>query len=174
MKRWQNFFLQAMETGSTMHESVASWGIWCKEIPFKLVDKVKQPAKRTWPDEHGDDEYIGKKGLLFEAYTMKVEFGCKKMSSLTVDGKTIDAVEDVRVKVSSFLEYLRSSGMLRMYSTHNRIGRKNVRFDSFDDDATWKSEDDGSEFLIFKVTLKVNDPKTDVTINNSSLVDVNE
>lgn len=158
MSTWRNFYLQKMGTGSNgsaypVCESVAKWGVWCKDIPFKILDKVKDPAKRTWPDEHGDDEYIPSDGLYLEAYSMKIEFGCKKMSG----------VNDVRQKVGEFLEYLRSSGMMKLYSSHTRIGRQNVRLESVSDSAKWKSNDN-EEFLVFEVTLKVNDPKTDITL----------
>ena len=158
MSTWRNFYLQKMGTGSNgsaypVCESVAKWGVWCKDIPFKILDKVKDPAKRTWPDEHGDDEYIPSDGLYLEAYSMKIEFGCKKRSG----------VNDVRQKVGEFLEYLRSSGMMKLYSSHTRIGRQNVRLESVSDSAKWKSNDN-EEFLVFEVTLKVNDPKTDITL----------
>lgn len=158
MEKWRNFFLQQMGTGTggsshAVYESVATWGVWCKSIPFKIFDKVKAPAKRTWYDEHGDDEYIPSEGLYLEAYTMKVEFGCKKMTS----------VNDVRQKVGQFLEYLRSSGYMKLYSSHTRIGRQNVRLDSVSDNATWKTDDEG-EFLVFEVTFNVGDPKTDITL----------
>ena len=153
MEKWRNFYLQKMGS-STTYESVSAWGVWCKSIPFKIFGKVKAPAKRTWYDEHGDDEYIPSEGLYLEAYTMKVEFGCKKMTS----------VNDVRQKVGQFLEYLRSSGHMKMYSSHTRIGRQNVRLDSVSDNAIWKTDDDGNEFLIFEVTFNVGDPVTDITL----------
>ena len=73
------------------------------------------------------------------------------------------AVSDVRQSVGNFLEYLRSSGMIKLYSTYTRIGRQNVRLESVSDNATWQSDDQG-EFLIFEVTFKVNDPMTDVVL----------
>lgn len=159
MEKWQNFFLQKMGSGSNpVKESVAAWGIYCKDIPFKIFDKVKEPAKRTWYDEHGDDEYIPSTGLYLEAYTMKVEFGCKKTKTIT----------DVRKKVGEFLEYLRSSGHMKMYSSYTRIGRQNVRLESVSDNAKWKTDDEG-EFLIFEVTLNVADPKTDIKMTNGTL-----
>lgn len=84
MEKWRNFLLQKMgkdENGTpyAVHESVETWGVWCKDIPFRPVSKVKEPARRTWHDEHGDDEYISVDGLYMESYEMKVEFGCKKM-----------------------------------------------------------------------------------------------
>jgi len=163
MDKWRNFYLQKMGTGSnssagSICESVAKWGVWCKTIPFKIFDKVKAPPKRTFYDEHGDSEYIPSEGLYLESYTMKVEFGCKKMTG----------VNDVRNKVGSFLEYLRSSGHLMMYSTHTRIGRQNVRLDSVSDSATWKTDDEGNEFLVFEVTFNVADPITEIKIDQNA------
>lgn len=174
MKKWRNFFLQRMgENGNgssyPVCESVQTWGIWCKDIPFKLFDKIKEPARRTWNDEHGDDEYIGDDGLYVEAYTMTVEFGCKKMGAVEDNGDVIAAVNDVRERVGAFLEYLRSSGMMMLYSSHTRIGRQNVRLSSIDDSATWQTDDNG-EFLLFSVSFKVNDPMTDVVMNNGVLI----
>ena len=61
MEKWQNFFLQRMGTDEEgqpypVCESVNEWGIFCKKIPFKIFDKVKEPASRSWNDEDGDDE----------------------------------------------------------------------------------------------------------------------
>lgn len=155
MEKWRNFFLQKMGSNSnSVCESVASWGVWCKDIPFKLFDRVKAPAKRSFYDEHGDEEFIPTEGLYIEAYTMKVEFGCKKTSS----------VSDVRQKVGLFLKYLHESGMMKMYSSHTRIGRQNVRLESVSDNAKWKTDDEGNEFLVFELTFKVNDPVTDITL----------
>lgn len=162
MEKWRNFYLQKMGSGNDLKESVAAWGVWCKEIPFKIFDKVKAPAKRTFHDEHGDSEYIPSEGLYLESYTMKIEFGCKKMT-------TPNSVTDVRTKVGDFLKYLRSSGHMMMYSSHTRIGRQYVRLDSVSDNATWKVDDDGNEFLVFEVTLNVADPMTDIELSNGSL-----
>ena len=168
MNKWNNFYVQKMGTDTNgdaypVCESVGTWGVWCKEIPFKLAEKMKEPAKRSWYDEHGDDEYVASGGLYAEAYTMKVELGCKMTTARDVTRYGIAAVDDVRDKVGRFLSYLRSSGMLNMYSSHTRIGRRYVRLESVSDGATWKTTDDGQEFLVFSVTLKVNDPVTDWT-----------
>lgn len=166
MAKWNNFLLQRMglDNGSPypICESVSTWGVFCKSIPFKIMEKTKEPAKRSWNDEHGDDEYIPSGGLMLEAYTMKVEFGCKLLSGR--DASTFEiAVSDVRQKVGTFLSYLRTAGMMKLYSTYTRIGRQNVRLESVSDDAKWKSEG-GEEWLVFSVVLKVNDPVTDVTL----------
>ena len=61
MEDWKNFFLQRMgkdenDSDYPVCESVNKWGIFCKDIPFKMFEKVKDPAKRSWYDEDGDDE----------------------------------------------------------------------------------------------------------------------
>lgn len=167
MGNWNNFFLQKMGVDENydpyhIYESVSTWGIFCREIPFKLFGSVKEPAKRSYYDEHGDDEYIPATGLKYDAYSMKVGLGCKKIAAENKYDSA--AVNDVRVRVGAFLEYLRSAGMMKIYSSHTRIGRQNVRLESVSDDAKWDVDDEGDEFLIFEVTLKVNDPNTDVNL----------
>lgn len=167
MHKWQNFYLQRMGTDTNgsaypVCESVATWGVFCKDIPFILQDKMKEPAKRTWYDENGDDEFIPEGGLMAEAYTMEVELGCKKMSAGEAQKLSSASVDDVRQKVGQFVSYLRTSGMMKLYSSHTRTGRQNVRLSQLGK-ATWKSEN-GEEWLVFSVTLKVNDPVTDITL----------
>lgn len=171
MALWKNFYLQRMgydgdDNPYPIYESVGTWGVWCKSIPFKLFDKVKEPAKRSWNDEHGDDEYISADGLFLESYEMEVEFGCKLLGSHIGSEQTAE-VSNVRVSVANFLSYLRSSGMMKLYSSHTRIGRQNVRLVSVGDAAHWESKDiDGFEFLVFSVKFKVNDPITDIVLSN--------
>ena len=169
MSAWNNFFLQKMgySTGTTPYpvkESVASWGVWCKSIPFKILDKVKDPAKRNWYDQHGDDEYMPSEGLYIEAYTMKVEFGIRSTATSS-GGTTIPADKNVRDKMQSFIDYLRTSGMMKMYSSYTRVGRQYVRLEAINDNAKWQKGEDGYWFLIFEMTFKVNDPVTDITLS---------
>lgn len=147
-----------------MCESVSTFGIFCKSIPFKLFEKVKDPAKRSWPDEDGDDEYIPSDGLKTEAYTMKVEFGCKKISSVRDTSTYGISVNDVRNKVDAFLTYLRTGGMMKLYSSYTRIGRQNVRLESVSDNSKWLNDGE-NEWLIFEVTFKVNDPVTNIELS---------
>lgn len=170
MAKWRNFYLQKMgvdehDSPYPIYESVLQWGIWCKDIPFQLASKVKEPAKRNWYDEDGDDEFVSGDGLRMEAYTMEVEFGCKIMSNVKDGSTTMPTITDVRNSVKTFLTYLRNSGHMKMYSSYTGIGRQNVRLESIDDKGKFK-KDGGQEFLIFKVKFKVNDPVTDVNLVN--------
>lgn len=168
MADWRNFYIRKMGTGNPTKESVLDFGIWCKTIPFKIMDKVKQPPSRQWHDEHGTEEFIPTGGLLLDAYTMKVEFGCKKMKAMHDGSTTIPAINDVRSKVATFIEYLRTSGMLMLYSSYTGIGRQKVRLDSINDNAKWKNEG-GQQWLIFEVVFKVNDPATNITASDMGL-----
>ena len=149
-----------------VYESTSQWSVYCKDIPFKVFGKAKDPAKRTWYDEHGDDEYVSSDGMYMEAYSMKVEFACKSQDVLDGQGRvTRTAADNVRLNVKNFLEYLRSAGMMKMYSNYTYIGRRDVRLESVGDNAVWKQGDDGWWFLIFEVTFKVNDPFTDIELS---------
>ena len=167
MADWRNFYIKKMGTGNPTKESVLDFGIWCKTIPFKIMEKVKQPPSRSWNDEHGTDEFIPSGGLMIDAYSMKVEFGCKKMKQLHDGSTNIPAVTDVRSKVATFIEFLRTSGMMMLYSSYTGIGRQNVRLESINDNAKWKNQG-GEQWLIFEVVFKVNDPYTDITLSSSS------
>ena len=168
MADWRNFYIRKMGTGNLTKESVLDFGIWCKAIPFKLMDKVKQPPSRSWNDQHGVDEFIPAGGLFIDAYTMKVEFGCKKMSAMHDGSTTIPAVTDVRSNVATFINFLRTSGMMMLYSSYTGIGRQNVRLESINDNAKWKNQD-GELWLIFEVVFKVCDPITDITASDMGI-----
>ncbi|UKK52660.1 hypothetical protein [Prevotella sp. E2-28] len=173
MSNWNTFYVQRMGLDGQgvqwpVKESVTEWGIFCKTIPFKLMGSVKKPACQTWLDEDGDEEFIPSTGLLRESYTIEIELGCKKLTAS--DSTKYDvSVNDVRDKVAAFIGWLQSAGMIKLYSTHTKIGRQYVRLESVPDDATWKN-DNGEEWLIFKIVMKVNDPSTDIVYSGGSLV----
>lgn len=169
MAKWQNFYLQKMGTDGSNNaypvcESVATWGIFCKEIPFALAGSVKEPAKNEWYDEHGDEEHIPSTGLYMKAYDMTVKFGCKAIAAGSHDADVFNVtVASVRANVAAFLEYLRSSGMMNMYSSYTGVGRQKVRLDSYSD-GEWIN-DNGIMMLVFDIKFKVNDPITEITLS---------
>lgn len=168
MANWQNFYLQKMGVDGQGNaypicESVATWGIFCKEIPFALAGSAKSPAKNEWYDEHGVEEYISPTGLYMDAYDMTVKFGCKAIVSGSHEASVFNvSVESVRANVAAFIEYLRTSGMMKMYSSYTGVGRQDVRLDSYDD-GDWVN-DNGVEMLVFDIKFKVNDPITEITL----------
>nr|WP_315091208.1 hypothetical protein [uncultured Prevotella sp.]DAJ99713.1 MAG TPA: hypothetical protein [Caudoviricetes sp.] len=151
---YDKVYIQKMKEGAAVKETVADFDIYCAEIPFRLFVEAKDPSKRDWMDEHGDDEYIPDSGLKLKAYTMDVKFCCKgdKFSS--------------NAKIQKFVEYLTgmdgSGAVMMMYCTWTKIGRRGIRFDKLNDKAELVRDGDG-DTLVFTITFKVNDPVSNIT-----------
>lgn len=145
--KYFRIYMQREVDGAEAIDTIASFGMYCMENPFKPCEAVKEPTKRTWNDEHGDDEYIGKDGLYMASYENDVKFGFK--------GNAFGANE----KLKSFLEFLRK-GMMMMYCEFNQVGRRHVRLKSVKQDL-YRDKEDG-DILIVTITFKFNDPVTDI------------
>ena len=142
--------MQKEGDGNDVKDSIADFGMYVSESPFKPCDSVKEPAKREWHDEHGDDEYIGKDGLYMAAYENKVKF--------MFHGDAFGANE----KCKDFIDYIRKSGMMKMYCDFNRIGRQHVRLK--DIDPNLYRDPDNEDLLVLSITFTFNDPVTDVKL----------
>lgn len=149
MKDYFRIYLQREKDGAEVKDTIESFGMYCMENPFKTCSEVKEPTKRTWYDEHGDDEYISpNEGLYMAAYENKVKFGFY--------GFSYGANE----KLKSFLEYLRG-GMIKMYCEFNGTGRQHVRLKSVDP-TLYRNIQLNEDLLIVSMTFKFNDPVTDI------------
>lgn len=144
---YYKIYLQKEVDGAEVKETIADFGMYCMEDPFILYSEVKDVTKRSWYDEHGDDEYVPESGLYIQSYENSVKFGFK--------GDEFGANKRLR----SFLDYLRS-GMMKMYCEFNQVGRQCVRFKSVKQ-SLYRSKEDG-DILIVTITFKFNDPVTDV------------
>lgn len=150
--QYYKVYIQSEKADSSVLETIEDFGMYCMDIPFKMVDKAKEPAKRTWYDEDGDDEYIPSSGLRSEAYEMTVKFGFK--------GDKFAATSALGL----FLTYLRQAGLMKMYCDYTLVGRQHVRFVSISDDAELVRDETG-DVLVIKITFKVNDPITDIALS---------
>ena len=63
-------------------------------------------------------------------------------------------------KCKAFIDYIRKSGMMKMYCEFNRIGRQHVRLK--DIDPNLYRDPDNEDLLVLSITFKFNDPVTDV------------
>ena len=137
-----------------------SYGMVLEDMPSIIPLTPKNIYSHSWPDEDGDDEYIPGT-IRYEAVEVDFTFGCK---SLSTDRTVFDMLSD-------FLAFLQS-GTFSFYGEHNGIGRQGVRFSELQDDAQYhkhtlrsSGEDMSEEVLIFTVTLKINDPKTEIVLS---------
>lgn len=133
-------------------------------------DKVKDPYKNDWKDEDGDDEYIPDV-MCKESYNIKLNLAMKILhfhKTITED----DAVLIGR-SMRRFVNYLIYGGEFMVYISDNGFGRRNVRFESYDEDARvmhmpattkYQGVVEYESVIKFSVTLKVNDPSYQVLL----------
>lgn len=136
-------------------DTYEEWKIVCKDFPFRMGGDAKDLYAESLPDKHGDDEYIPDI-LPIAAYETEVPFVYK------------GSMNTANYYIKQFLNYL--IGLdgykpdLKIYDTYTKIGRQNVRYMGYGDDAFVRKEDEG-DVVEFTITFKVNDPVTEITLS---------
>lgn len=165
MKYYKLYFQKAASSQPVV-ETISAWGMYCMEMSVNTSYTAKDVSKNEWNDEHGDDEYIPEK-LMLKGYETTIKLGFKgdKFAANTA--------------LKSMLNYLTGAdgtgAEMKFYCDYTKEGRCNTRFVKINDNAELVRGDDG-DILVISVTLKVNDPVTDITCqiddagNVSSLV----
>lgn len=149
---YYKFYIQKESAGSTVIDTVERFGMYEVQSKFYGGREVKEPAKREWRDEDGDDEFIPSTPV-FKAQEMEVRFAYKGTMS-SANGK-----------LEGFIKYLSDGGTMKIYDSYNGIGRQNVRFVSVPDDAELVRDSVDGDILVFTVKFKVNDPVTNITLS---------
>lgn len=145
---YYKFYIQKDAGDTDVKELGADFGFYETESKFYGGGTAKDVAKRDWPDEDGDDEYVPE-ALYLKAYDMEVKFGYK--------GDKYSA----NAKLKTLQDYL-CGGTMKLYDSYHAIGRQGVRFEAIDDDAELVRDDVDGDILIIKVKWKVNDPRTEI------------
>jgi len=172
MSDYKKFIIQQYTTNGSSETNVgnavdtqATYGIVCKECPFKVLPEPKELPKRDWYDEHGDDVYLPSDGLKFKAYDLEVTF-------LYV-GAGADKESDMRTKIGNFINFLygRNDGgspLLKIYDEYTLTGRKGVVCIGVDNDML--VYDDANDNVIgeFSVKFRVNNPVYSVQYNKNN------
>lgn len=141
-------------TNAVVKNTYDEWNIVCKDFPFKLGGDAKDLYAESLPDEHGDDEYIPDI-IPIKAYEIDVPFVYK------------GNINTANSYIKQFLQYLiGQDGQkpdLKIYDTYTKIGRQNVRYVGYKEDAFVRKEDEG-DVVEFTISFKVNDPLTDIRL----------
>lgn len=149
------------------------WGIVCCSVPFKSGGKVKEPPKRVWNDEHGEDVYIPAK-TMFEAYDVEFEMAYKGQElasnpfNLSLAMSQIDAFKKW---LSGNNTSSGSGASFKIYSPYSTIGRQGCYLIEISDEDPClhsKSEADNvyhENVVTFKVRFRVTDPMTNVILS---------
>lgn len=153
--------------------SYDKWGIVCQKVPFKAGGKVKEPAKRDWHDEHGDDAYIPTE-LMFEAYDAEFEMAYAGQELASNPWNLSLAFS----KIDAFKKWLTgndtdegSGAELKIYSPYSIIGRHGCYLleISNEEPHLQLKQEAGNVYhenvVTFKVKFKVTDPMTNIVLN---------
>lgn len=152
--------------------SYSEWGIVCVQVPFKVGSKIKDVAKRTWPDEHGEDSFIPSQ-LKFDAYDAEFEFAYKgqELSSNPFNlSLAMNSITNFKNWLTGNDAEEGSGAELKIYSPYSTIGRQGcylLEFSNEEPHLHIKGEG-GNNYnetvLTFKAKFRVTDPMTDITL----------
>ena len=155
MAKPYSIYFRKDKTGSPVIDTNAKWKIVCKDFPFKPSGEAKELSKRDWSDENGEDTYFPSE-LKIKAYDLDVEFAYK------------GNVNTANTQIKNFLDYLTGVSdigtSLSVYDTYTNIGRKGIYFKSINPDLFVRKTDEG-DVVTFKITFRVTDPITQITLN---------
>ena len=170
------YTLLFQKTGGSVVNSYTQWGIVCCNIPFKAGGKTKEPAKRDWKDEQGEEAYIPAK-MMFEAYDVEFELAYKGQE-LSTNPFDLDLAF---TQINAFKKWLSgndtesgSGAELKIYSPYTTIGRQGCYLSEINDEDphVQTKQEAGNLYhenvVTFKVRFRVTDPMTPITLSESS------
>lgn len=166
IRDYKPFYIQ-VGTAQTATDIKDTYKVVVKTHDYPSYRKPKEPYKNDWKDEHGDDEYVAQ--MFYEAFTFKAE--CVMLAS----GSTARA--DLKAGVLAFQNAL--SGEFKVYDSWTGFGFQHVRLSQFPiptdgnyDVFEARIGNTIQEYarVIFTVEFKVNDPVTQMKLQNNNIV----
>lgn len=145
--------IQKIKDGSTVKSSLDDFGFAVREIPWPEVE-TQEVAVRQWPGMDGEDAYIPPAGLKLQAYDVEVQF--------IYQGEKNTAYAAYK-SLRTYLTGANGDGAeLRVFDPYWKRGRQKIHVRKFGEFKPVRTNVD--EALGMKVTLRVTDPKTEVTL----------
>lgn len=156
------------DVGSVVDTKV-KFGCVCKDSPFKYLPETKELASRDWFDEDGEDVYFPAARVIpCAAYDWEVSFLF-----------TASTAALLRTNAKSFLQYvcgkkdssdgtLAYSVCLAVYDEYTGIGRRGVYVKEVSPEVFVHDDGDNDCVAEIKVTFRVTDPVTDITLTTSA------
>lgn len=142
-----SIIFQKEKLGSPSKDLVSDFGMVCISFPFQLGFETKEVTTDDWIEEDGEDSFEPDI-LPLKAYDLEAEIGYQG--------------SDFKTKLKSFLDYLigvDGDGVkLKVYNPHSKIGRKGLRFLKYEPVIS------SSDVFTFKVTFRVTDPRTEISL----------
>lgn len=163
LKSYAPFYIQrGTDTNAVNIRTAYGVTIMVHEYPSKR--RVKEVYKNDWKDRDGDDEW--NESLNYEAFTLKT-----KCVIFTESSNSSTSRQELKNAVRSFQNAIRS-GEFKIYDDWTKFGFRKVRLDEFPEIGDGDFDEmDGHCRLIFDITLKVNDPTTEMAFANNQIVE---
>lgn len=157
------FYIQR-DSDATATNILSTYGVIVKDSGYPMNRKAKEPYKNDWKDRDGDDEW--NTVLHYEAFTYNIECA---IFTRNVNGVAA-ARQELESAVRAFENFLRN-GEFKFYSAYHNFGFQKARIDEFSalGSAAFSTFADTAR-VIFSVSIKVNDPTTDMTLSNNQIV----
>lgn len=168
----EKYALLFRKGSNTIVNSYTQWGIVCVKVPFAIGGKTKEPAKREYYDEHGEDTYLPTK-LMMQAYDAEFElaYAGKELASNPFDLSLAES------QIKTFKKWLTgndtaagSGSELKIYSPYSTIGRQGCYLTEISDEEPHLQlvQEAGNVYnenvVTFKVKFRVTDPMTDIVL----------
>lgn len=162
IRDYSPFYIQR-STDTNAVNVQTTYGITVKDSGYPMNRKAKAVYKNDWKDRSGDDEWNDQ--IVYEAFTYTFE-----CVLFTKAASAATARQELKAAVRTFQNAIKD-GEFKFYSSWHCFGFQSVRVEEFQDPGSAGfSELDGHCRLIFRFTVKVNDPMTDMKLQNNKIV----
>jgi hypothetical protein len=163
VRNYAPFYIQR-EADATAVNIRTTYGVTIMAHEYPSKRKVKQPYSNDWKDRDGDDEWV--ESLNYEAFTLEL-----KCVIFTRSSNSGASRQEMKAAIRAFENAIRV-GEFKIYDDWTKFGFRKVRLDEFPKISDGDFDEmDGHCRLIFNVSLKVNDPTTDMVLSNNSIVE---
>lgn len=153
-------YIRKTTEGAHTKNVLDDFGFYIKEIPFPLTTEAKDIETVSYYDEDGDEEYIPSV-IRVKGYDMSVTL-TSRGDRETLYGRYVALRNYLLGRDGTGAEFM-------LYDDWHGIGRTGIRLKKFDDDANFVDLGDEEFMLAIKLSLKVNDPLTEIAFCNGEL-----
>ncbi len=159
IRDYKPFYIEAERDSSAW--DTTTYGMVAQTQPFPGVMEVKELYKNDWKDEHGDDEYVPY-SMKLKSFDYTIKFFVKTLA--TVGSSPIEKLNE---QYNGFMDKL-LHGEFSIWDSWQERGYRKVRLSKVSIEE--RDVTDESAWMLFSVTMKVNDPATQVYYSNNHIL----
>lgn len=166
-KRKDFLYANAVEIDTAHAPAIDSrlYGFVAKSQPYPMLPNPKTPYGNNWLCENGEEEYVN--AIYYEPISFSVSFFAR--------AKGAAAPADLREAMALFFGDVKE-GYFSIFDAYTSIGRKDVRYDGFEEDAfstdNFPEQGDYIARIIFSLSFKCNAPTTFMKMTNNRIEEI--